>query len=146
MKYVPLHLDGGVHLQTRLRLFKNLKRKYVVEHLPPRTMVRGTNFIYWFPVYEKVPNSGDFGHALWSARTYSIWEIEIFIRYRLYLNFKSLWFDENWRKYIYLNIPQIPVKMTIWGKFPILARAGTRAHIQCLTNRNIYLMHSRFTF
>ena len=49
----PPIMVGGVHLQVRLWLLKNSKRKYGVD---PPTMMGGANFIYWPPVTIKTFN------------------------------------------------------------------------------------------
>ena len=75
----------GVHLQVRLRLLKNLKRKYGV--YPPPTMVGGSNFIYWPPVktnyWKTVSNLNDIiGYA-------TVWLV--------FFLWKYFWFcSNNW--------------------------------------------------
>ena len=71
-------------------------------------------------------NFDKFWRELERARMYIVWKIETSIRYRVDLHFKLLQFDENWRKYTCLNIPQIHVKMTVFGDIPISADFGAR--------------------
>ena len=90
-------------------------------HIPQYSFKSRQNDYLW-----RYYNFDKFWRALERARMYIVSKIETSIRYRVDLHFKLLHFDENWRKYTCLNIPQIHVKMTVFGDIPISADFGAR--------------------
>ena len=90
-------------------------------HIPQYSFKSRQNDYLW-----RYSNFDKFWRALERARMYIVSKIQTSIWYRVDLHFKLLQFDENWRKYTCLNIPQIHVKMTVFGDIPISADFGAR--------------------